>query len=592
LTAAHVVKGPSGFAKQIEVSPSPGSSFQYAAISVDADPDFVPPVDGIIPQEDASLDFAVIDVSEDLSNYGIFGLQPDYTGGTVNLTGYPLNLSQTNDIGTVAANPIYNILDYGSHNGVVSISGDSGGPLWRYNGTTPTAVGIVSTDIYGVQLTESDIAIIQGWEAFHLTTVSPEQTLVVSAGQSFSGITVLGGGTMEVLAGGMTSNTVISGGTLDVQAGAIVSGSIGFAAGTGGTLQIDAATVPGNLISGFSPRDTIDLTGVGFSSAGHARLLAGNDLQITENGNTYDLQLDPTQNFAGDVFKLASDTQGGTDITVGPIPPSAPSLGNGLGVPGAAATTNLTTPVLTGTAVALATVVLLDGTTQVGVGQANAQGIWTITASPLSVGSHALTAVATDFLGNKSAPSPAAQITVSSATTTNFKLGNSNAILQLGNKNNTVSFGDGAVVIIVGDGDNKLQGGNANNVINVGNGNDTIRVGNGNNQITIGTGTDVITAGDGNNVITDPPSKAGVMLRLGNGNNRVILGDGSDTVKVGKGTNTITLGNGVDQVQAGDGADFVMLGNGNDTIKLGDGNDTVTGGGGSSNIQWATAPTP
>jgi hypothetical protein len=114
----------------------------------------------------------------------------------------------------------------------------------------------------------------------------------------------------------------ISGGTVDVQSGAAVDGSVSFS-GTGGLLEIDGSSLPtdpskllgGAVVPGFAAGDKIDLTGVALDPAGHVDLTAGNLLKITEGSNVYDLQLDTTQNFAGDFFHLSSDGLLGTDIT-------------------------------------------------------------------------------------------------------------------------------------------------------------------------------------------------------------------------------------------------------------------------------------
>jgi hypothetical protein len=119
---------------------------------------------------------------------------------------------------------------------------------------------------------------------------------------------------------------VLSGGTLDVQSGGIASGSVTFS-GAGGTLDIDGARLPSDpsnliaaTISGFASGDTIDLTGIPYSSAGQVNLIGGNELQITEGGHTYDLQLDPSQSFTGDYFHLANDGSNGTSISENTIP--------------------------------------------------------------------------------------------------------------------------------------------------------------------------------------------------------------------------------------------------------------------------------
>src|SRR5439155_8247070 len=152
----------------------------------------------------------------------------------------------------------------------------------------------------------------------------------VSSGGVASAGTISGGGTETVALGGTTINPVISGSgaVLNLLGGAIVSGGIGFA-GSGGQLQIAGSAMPSSTISGFIPGDTFDLKSIPFESAGSINLTAGNVLQITEGGTTYNLHLDPTQNFIGDFFHLVSDGGSGTLVTedATPPPPPPPSLG-------------------------------------------------------------------------------------------------------------------------------------------------------------------------------------------------------------------------------------------------------------------------
>ena len=61
----------------------------------------------------------------------------------------------------------------------------------------------------------------------------------------------------------------------------------------------------------------IDLAGTNLGNAAAVQLKAGNLLEVTENGNAYDLHLDPSQNFAGTSFHLAPDINGGTAIALG-----------------------------------------------------------------------------------------------------------------------------------------------------------------------------------------------------------------------------------------------------------------------------------
>ena len=79
--------------------------------------------------------------------------------------------------------------------------------------------------------------------------------------------------------------------------------------------------------------------------------------------------------------------------------------------------TNATTPTLTGTAAANATVTLLEGgsfntSTVIGSGQANAAGTWSIATSALAAGVHVIAAKTTDVAGNVSVASAPLSVTI------------------------------------------------------------------------------------------------------------------------------------------------------------------------------------
>ncbi|WP_141937364.1 Ig-like domain-containing protein [Bradyrhizobium sp. UNPA324] len=85
-------------------------------------------------------------------------------------------------------------------------------------------------------------------------------------------------------------------------------------------------------------------------------------------------------------------------VTVDTKAPSAPTITSD--------TVNSANQVVaSGTAEANSTINVYDGTTQVGTASTNASGAWTVTTAALAVGTHALTATATDVAGNVSAAS-------------------------------------------------------------------------------------------------------------------------------------------------------------------------------------------
>jgi len=95
--------------------------------------------------------------------------------------------------------------------------------------------------------------------------------------------------------------------------------SAGFLAtvSQGNTLKLDDASEFKGIISGFASGDTIVLTSISYDSGGTADLdAASNQLVITENGQTYDLNFDPSQKFSNEYFHLAPDAVKGTDVVV------------------------------------------------------------------------------------------------------------------------------------------------------------------------------------------------------------------------------------------------------------------------------------
>ncbi|WP_449229282.1 Ig-like domain-containing protein [Azospirillum argentinense] len=121
----------------------------------------------------------------------------------------------------------------------------------------------------------------------------------------------------------------------------------------------------------------------------------------------------------GDLDALIGNTDGDTVLfRNGPPPPAAPSgLALTAGSNSGSTTdtlTKVTTPTITGTAEAFATVVLYDGATVVGTATANGAGLWTVTSASLSDGAHSLTVKASTANGT-SAASTALSVTIDTA---------------------------------------------------------------------------------------------------------------------------------------------------------------------------------
>ncbi len=117
---------------------------------------------------------------------------------------------------------------------------------------------------------------------------------------------------------------------------------------------------------------------------------------------------------AGGNISWLSDKLTVTIDTTGPAKPTLPDLvaASDNGASDTDNRTNDTTPMLTGTAEALAAITLFVGSKVVGTGTATADGTWTITTDALADGAHPIRARATDAAGNISALSDALSIVI------------------------------------------------------------------------------------------------------------------------------------------------------------------------------------
>jgi len=117
-----------------------------------------------------------------------------------------------------------------------------------------------------------------------------------------------------------TGGTTLKSGTLELDApGAAGGGGITFAAGISATLAVDNPALPNgvlaNSIAGFAIGDTIDLTGLLYSSSKSSATLSGTTLTVT-NGGTPD-KLTLTGLAAGTSFAVVPDASGtGTSVQI------------------------------------------------------------------------------------------------------------------------------------------------------------------------------------------------------------------------------------------------------------------------------------
>ncbi len=170
LTAAHLVYGAdTGAADEVDVTVAQQGTDQPYGPSMRAgrfEYNTISDHGGVEDATSGQNDLAVIGLSKPVgSQSGTMALQPDFTGGTVNVTGYPASSGvgvEVTQTGTVTPDPLFATLNYGT---VTASPGASGGPVWT-QGTTGGAsvVGVVATTAFAARLTAASVAQIQSWE--------------------------------------------------------------------------------------------------------------------------------------------------------------------------------------------------------------------------------------------------------------------------------------------------------------------------------------------------------------------------------------------------------------------------------------------
>jgi autotransporter-associated beta strand protein len=216
---------------------------------------------------------------------------------------------------------------------VNSIAGSSGVILGRVGGaagTIPTANGGATAilalgadnELNTLTADAGNTTLVQ-LDGHRLTLnpaagVTSDYTGTIADGSNSGGSVLAQGSGIVILGGNNTysgGSVVTDGGTLEFGTAASAGGGAITFSGSGNTLRLDGATILTNTVDGMADGNKIDLAGIAYDSTGSANLLANNILQIVENGQTYDLNLDPSHNFTGEFFHLGQDSSNGSVIT-------------------------------------------------------------------------------------------------------------------------------------------------------------------------------------------------------------------------------------------------------------------------------------
>src|SRR5262249_35016641 len=122
---------------------------------------------------------------------------------------------------------------------------------------------------------------------------------IISDGSAAGSILKTGAGTVTFSgASTFTGGVTLSAGILELDSLEAAGTGRSHFASTSATLKIDLGTQSTNTIYGFAFGDVVDLAGLTYASGGTATLGANNVLHVAVGGATYDLKLDPNQNFA------------------------------------------------------------------------------------------------------------------------------------------------------------------------------------------------------------------------------------------------------------------------------------------------------
>lgn len=171
LTAGHIsYKSGNGghVAENIEVVPNYQQGSEPFGAYVGTVAHYIPVInEPYITYDGMSQDYSIIHLSKPVIGGSVMTLSPDFAGGQVHVSGYPLsaNGALIDTVQTIASDPNYTIYE-----STPLGEGSSGGPLWNYGADgTAQLYGVVSAvsgdTAYDVKLTAAKVAQIQTWVA-------------------------------------------------------------------------------------------------------------------------------------------------------------------------------------------------------------------------------------------------------------------------------------------------------------------------------------------------------------------------------------------------------------------------------------------
>ncbi|WP_293406682.1 Ig-like domain-containing protein [Phenylobacterium sp.] len=407
------------------------------------------------------------------------------------------------------------------------------------------------------------------------------------------GTTVLGS---AVATGGNWSITsvALSQGTHTITAKTTDAAGNVSAASSGLAVTIDTAAPTVAITSSASTLKAGESATISFTfseavsdfTAGDIVVSGGTLSGLSGSGLVYSAAFTPTASVnagTGSVTVLASSytdlagNGGGAGVspslsydTLVPATPSTPDL-DGASDDGTSDVDDITTvktPTFTGAAEAGSTVRLYDtdGTTVLGSTVATG-GIWSITSSTLSVGTHTITAKAFDAAGNVSTASGGLSVTINAPVVPEHEPQPPAVTIEV-TPTVTIYTGDATANFIQTDGlaPARVSGGGGDDRIYGGEHTDLLHGNQGDDYILGSLDADTVMGGQGSDFLH------------GNQGDDIVFGDlGRDSVAGGQG-NDFVHGNAGDDVLLGDlGDDTLLGGQGNDAIQGGEGKDLLSG---------------